>query len=131
MLVSKFICGCDLGDSLGPLNPFSGSAKIPGKSGEDMSGTMVNGDRNASSSISLPNSQFSGPSRLSETGCSFNRKNGRRMRYALERMTFGKILRVPSEGPVSLDELVNYMPQLPISYDSTSLLAILGTSGIR
>lgn len=49
-----------------------------------------------------PNTQFTGSSISSDIRLSLWRKNGRRMRYAFERSTSGKTLRVPCVGAVSL-----------------------------
>ena len=49
-----------------------------------------------------PNSQFSASSVFSDTDFTLSLKNGRRMRYALDRRTFGNTFNVPCVGAVSL-----------------------------
>ena len=50
----------------------------------------------------IPNSQFSASSVFSDTRFSLSLKNGRSMRYALDRRTFGNTFNVPCVGAVSL-----------------------------
>jgi len=50
----------------------------------------------------LPNSQFSGSVGFCDTGVTFCRKNGRKIKYALDRITSGKTLSVACPGAISL-----------------------------
>ena len=59
-------------------------------------------DERFSSALLLPSSQFAGSSGSSETGLSFARKNGRKIRYAFESITSGNTFKVPCVGAVSL-----------------------------
>lgn len=79
MLSSNLIWGWLACVRRGPKKPLS-PAKIPGKSGVEMSGTGISRFKKWFLSLNSPNSQFLGPSGSSETSVSFARKNGRRMR---------------------------------------------------